>query len=91
MKTVLITGSNSGFGKLMVHTLAKDGHKVFATMRNTDSKNSHAAQEMMDWAKDNEYDVHILDLDVTDEKSVEDAVKQATQKAGKIDVGINIY
>ena len=43
---ILITGSNSGFGKLMVETLIKDGHGVAATMRATTSRNKASAEEL---------------------------------------------
>lgn len=38
-KVVLVTGSSSGFGKLIVEDLAKKGHKVYASMRGVKAKN----------------------------------------------------
>ena len=34
-ETVLVTGSNSGFGRLIVETLARQGYTVVAGMRAT--------------------------------------------------------
>tara|TARA_B110001454_G_scaffold209911_1_gene223898 strand:+ start:158 stop:334 length:177 start_codon:yes stop_codon:yes gene_type:complete len=33
MATILVTGSNSGFGRLAALSLARGGHDVIATMR----------------------------------------------------------
>ena len=37
-KVILITGTNSGFGWLTVHSVAALGHQVYATMRDTKGK-----------------------------------------------------
>jgi NAD(P)-dependent dehydrogenase (short-subunit alcohol dehydrogenase family) len=86
---VLITGSSSGFGKLIVHTLARDGHRVFATMRGVDSRNRAAADEMREWARTSGLSVEVFDLDVTSEESVQDAVSRVLASAGGIDVVVN--
>src|SRR5258708_32355465 len=45
-QVVLITGSSSGFGRLMAETLARNGYSVFASMRDLGGKNAGAAGQM---------------------------------------------
>jgi NAD(P)-dependent dehydrogenase (short-subunit alcohol dehydrogenase family) len=90
MKKIIVTGSSSGFGLLTVQTLARQGHTVYATMRNISSKNATAVNNLQQWAQDNKADVRIVELDVTNDDSVNKAIAQiAKDAAGKIDVLIN--
>jgi NAD(P)-dependent dehydrogenase (short-subunit alcohol dehydrogenase family) len=88
-KVVLITGASSGFGKLIAETLARKGFQVFATMRNVKGKNAAVAQELLALAKRESLDLHVLELDVTDDASVERAVGEAAAQYGRIDVLVN--
>jgi NAD(P)-dependent dehydrogenase (short-subunit alcohol dehydrogenase family) len=88
-KAVLITGASSGFGKLISETLARKSFQVFATMRNVKSKNAAAAQELLALAKRESVALHVLELDVTDDASVERAVGEAAAQYGRIDVLVN--
>ncbi len=83
-KVILITGSSTGFGALMVRTFANEGHTVIATMRNTTSKNAESAKAL--GALPN---TDLIDLDVTDDTSVKNAVNTVYARHGKIDVLIN--
>jgi NAD(P)-dependent dehydrogenase (short-subunit alcohol dehydrogenase family) len=83
-KIVLITGTNSGFGWLTAHSVAALGHKVYATMRDTEGKNADKAQALS--AVEN---VTVLDITLTDDKSVEEAIKTIITKEGTIDVLVN--
>lgn len=88
-KVVLVTGASSGFGKLIAETLARKSFQVFATMRNVQGKNAAAARELIEMAKRESAALHVLELDVTEDSSVERAVGEAVAKCGRIDVLVN--
>ena len=88
-QVVLITGSSTGFGRLFVETLARKGHTVFATMRDPGGRNAKNASEIRTLGEKESLPIHILELDVTNDASVERAVNAAIAKAGRIDVAIN--
>lgn len=82
---ILVTGSNSGFGRLTSLALARKGHTVFATMREPGGKNHAAAADLRGLASAEKLALHVLELDVTDTASVD----QAIAAAGKLDVVVN--
>lgn len=89
-KTILVTGSSTGFGRITVQTLAEEGHKVFATMRDINGKNQEHANILSQWAKHKNLDVAVVELDVTSDNSVAEAAKTIlSATGGKIDVVIN--
>ncbi len=88
-QVVLITGASSGFGRLISETLARKNFRVFATMRNVNDRNAAAAREFHELAKRESLCLQILELDVTDDASVERAVNEVTAKCGRIDVLVN--
>jgi NAD(P)-dependent dehydrogenase (short-subunit alcohol dehydrogenase family) len=88
-QVVLITGSSTGFGRLFSDTLARKGHTVFATMRDSGGRNAKNASEIRTLAAKESLPIHVLEMDVTDDASVQRAVDAAVAKAGRIDVVIN--
>ncbi len=88
-QVVFITGSSTGFGRLFADTLARKGHTVFATMRDPGGRNAKNASEIRSLAEKDSLPIHVLELDVTNDASVERAVDAAIAKAGRIDVAIN--
>lgn len=85
MKTILITGASSGFGKLLTEQLSsKSQYTIIATMRNTHSANSETKKELEKLPN-----VEVLALDVTSEKEVNSITQQIIQKHGSIDILIN--
>lgn len=83
-KTILITGTSTGFGKLMTKTLAGEGHTVIATMRGVDGKNAPAAKELS--AIPN---VEVVEMDITNDASVNNAISKVLARHGQIDVLVN--
>jgi NAD(P)-dependent dehydrogenase (short-subunit alcohol dehydrogenase family) len=86
---VLITGASSGFGRLTAETLARKHYQVFATMRDIEGRNANAARELREWASRESLPLTVIQLDVTDDGSVERAVAAAIGQAGQIDVLVN--
>src|SRR6266404_4195471 len=64
-QTILVTGSTSGFGRLMVETLARQGYRVFAGMRAVAGKNAPAAEELRALAQREQLALHSIEIDVT--------------------------
>ena len=86
-KSVLITGCSSGFGRLTAELLARQGARVFATMRNLPRPE---ADELVALAKADKLDLHVIGIDVTDLKQVNAGVKEAERiNGGPIDVLVN--
>jgi NADP-dependent 3-hydroxy acid dehydrogenase YdfG len=83
-KVIIITGSSTGFGAAMVKTFSEAGDRVIATMRHTDEKNRQAAQDLNKLAN-----VEVVDLDVTSDQSVSNAIGYIYTKYPKVDVLIN--
>jgi NAD(P)-dependent dehydrogenase (short-subunit alcohol dehydrogenase family) len=88
-KTILITGSSTGFGKITAKTLALKNFNVIATMRGVDSKNKVLADELRSWAKSENVKLDVVELDVTSDASVASAAKIVLQKHGAVDVVVN--
>jgi len=82
-KTILITGASTGFGRDTAETLAQAGHVVFASMRDPKVKNRAHAEALQ--AKG----IKVVELDVTDTQSVDQAVANVVATTGRIDVLIN--
>jgi len=88
-QVVLVTGTSSGFGRLIAETLARKNYQVFATMRDVNGRNSTAARELREIAARESLSLQTLELDVTKDFSVESAVSKTVLQCGRIDVLVN--
>lgn len=80
-KVWFITGSSRGFGKIWTEAALKRGDKVAATARNINSiaalKETYGDQ------------VLVLEVDVTNRSQVQNAIHQAKQYFGRLDIVLN--
>jgi NAD(P)-dependent dehydrogenase (short-subunit alcohol dehydrogenase family) len=86
-RTVLITGASSGFGRVGALLYAKHGAKVIATMRNVPRPE---AESLAAEAAKDKLDLHVVEIDVTDDASVASGTAKALKIAGgRIDTLVN--
>src|SRR5918995_1376180 len=80
----VVTGSSSGIGFEIALMLARNGFQTYATMRNlakSENIKSIASKENLP--------IYIEQLDVTDNKSVTNAIQAIVSKTNSIDVLVN--
>ena len=83
-KVALVTGSSSGIGYETSLSLAREGYFTYATMR--DLKKANAVKKI---AENENLPLKVIELDVDNEKSAEDAVKSIIDEKQRIDVLVN--
>ena len=88
-QVVLVTGTSTGFGRLIALTLARKQFTVFATMRDLGGRNAAPARELQALVQRESLSLHVVELDVTDDSSANRCVAEVVAKAGRIDVLVN--
>ena len=81
VKTWLITGTSSGLGRLLAERLLQRGERVVATLRREGTFD--------DLKKQYDDRLHVLTLDVTDNRAVHTNIAAAFEAMGRIDVVVN--
>lgn len=85
-QVIVITGASSGFGRLSANALARAGHTVYASMRDTKGRNAAQVADVKKFARDNHVDLHALELDVGSQASADTAIAQIVVEQGRLDV-----
>ncbi|MFB8773449.1 SDR family NAD(P)-dependent oxidoreductase [Streptomyces broussonetiae] len=83
-KVALVTGASSGIGEATARALAAEGAAVAIAARRVDRLRALADELTAAGAK-----VHVLELDVTDQAAVAEAVRSTVAALGGLDVLVN--
>jgi NAD(P)-dependent dehydrogenase (short-subunit alcohol dehydrogenase family) len=83
---ILVTGASSGFGLMTAQSLARAGHTVYASMRETEGRNAPQVATIAAWAAGQKADLRTVELDVQSEASVEAGVAAVIAGANRLDV-----
>ena len=83
-KVVIVTGSSSGIGLESALLLARNGYITYATMRSPEKDTSIKTAVQKEGLP-----IRVVQLDVTDDNSVKNAVDHIISEAGRIDVLVN--
>ena len=83
-KIAVVTGSSSGIGFETSLALAREGYFTYATMRNLGK-----AEEIKKISEDEGLSLKVIELDVDNEQSAENAIKSIIDEKERIDVLVN--
>ncbi len=81
IKTLLITGVSSGFGRALAQEALARGYRVIGTVRNAAAKSAFEALHAQH--------AHALELDVTHFAAIDAAIAEVEQQIGAVDVLVN--
>jgi NAD(P)-dependent dehydrogenase (short-subunit alcohol dehydrogenase family) len=88
-KNIVVTGASSGFGAMTTRALADAGHRVYAGIRDTTGRNATAVAELADYAGSHHVDARAIEMDVSDQGSVDAAVKEILADVDQLDVVVH--
>ena len=83
-KVAIVTGSSSGIGFETSVILARNGFHTYAAVRNLDK-----SQPLIDMSKKDGLSIQVIELDVSNDKSVKDAINRVLSENKRIDVVVN--
>ena len=86
---VLITGAATGIGNLTARALAQAGHIVYASMRDVKGRNADNAAELVEEGRRRNYDLRVVELDVTSQDSANAAVQAILDQTGHLDTVVH--
>src|SRR6202171_1337258 len=88
-KVIVITGTSSGIGALAARALARAGHTVYASMRETKSGNAAQVKEVGKYAAEYSVALRAVDLDVSSQRSSNAAIQEIVSENGRLDVVVH--
>ena len=83
-KTALVTGGNKGIGFAICQGLLDKGFNIFLAARDVDR-----GREAVDKLSTDSNSLHLVQLDITDDESIKNAVENVSQKTESLDVLVN--
>ena len=90
MKNVIvITGASSGIGALAARALARAGHTVYASMRETKSGNASQVKALEKYAAEHSVALRAIELDVSSQQSSNTAIQEIVSKNSRLDVVVH--
>jgi NAD(P)-dependent dehydrogenase (short-subunit alcohol dehydrogenase family) len=88
-QVIVVTGASSGFGLLSAQALARAGHTVYASMRETAGRNAPRVAEVEAYAKAHDVVLRTVELDVSSDDSVKAGIETVIADNGRLDVVVH--
>jgi NAD(P)-dependent dehydrogenase (short-subunit alcohol dehydrogenase family) len=88
-KVIVITGAANGIGRSTCRELARAGHTVYVSMRETKGRNAYRVEQVEAFAAEHGVDLRAIELDVSSEASASSAIETVVTENGRLDVVVH--
>ena len=88
-KVIVVTGATNGTGRSICSGLAQAGHTVYASMRETKSRNAHRVHDVQPYTNKHGIDLRAIELNVSSESSTSSAIESIIAESGRLDVVVH--
>jgi len=86
---IIIAGVTNGIGQSTCMELARSGHTVYVSMRETKGRNAHRVVEIEAFSKEHGVDLRAIELDVSSQESTNSAIETIIAESGRLDVVVH--
>jgi NAD(P)-dependent dehydrogenase (short-subunit alcohol dehydrogenase family) len=88
-KVILVTGAANGIGKSTCDELARAGHTVYASMRETKGRNARRVVEIEAFSRQHDVNLRAIELDVSSQDSANSAIETIIAENRRLDVVVH--
>jgi NAD(P)-dependent dehydrogenase (short-subunit alcohol dehydrogenase family) len=88
-KVIVVTGAANGIGRTTCNALARAGHTVYVSMRETTGRNAKRMEEVDEFARKHGIDLRAIEIDVSSEGSVNSTIETIIAENGRLDVVVH--
>jgi NAD(P)-dependent dehydrogenase (short-subunit alcohol dehydrogenase family) len=88
-KVIVVTGAANGIGRTTCNALARAGHTVYVSMRETTGRNAQRMEEVDEFARKHGIDLRAIEIDVSSEGSVNSTIETIIAENGRLDVVVH--
>jgi NAD(P)-dependent dehydrogenase (short-subunit alcohol dehydrogenase family) len=88
-KVIVVTGAASAIGRSTCKELARAGHTVYVSIRETKVRNAHRVEDIEAFARQHDLDMRTIELDASSQDSVNSAIETIISENGRLDVVVH--
>jgi NAD(P)-dependent dehydrogenase (short-subunit alcohol dehydrogenase family) len=88
-KVIVVTGAANGIGRTTCRELARAGHTVYVSMRETKGREAYRVEQVEAFAAEHGVDLRAIELDISSEASANSAIETIVTENGRLDVVVH--
>jgi NAD(P)-dependent dehydrogenase (short-subunit alcohol dehydrogenase family) len=88
-KIIVVTEAANEVGRATSKELALAGHRVYASMRETEGRNAHCVEDIQAFAQQHQVELYALELDISSQAPVDRAIDTIVSQNRRLDIVVH--